>query len=209
MGVLREENKGEARAREKIFTNQRREYDKAVQKIGNLIDLRAAGEITEEEFSSRKKAHTKEKMRLEELLNDTSGRVDDWLETAEKYFSFAERAERIFAEGSLETKKEVLSALGSNLTLKDKKLSVSLPKPLELIESVAQEVRSINERFEPQKTQVGPGLLEEKYSHSPTLLPQHYINIPLFFNREYMQQMAQRLALIKLMIRMEAVETMH
>ena len=44
---------------------------------------------------------------------------------------------------------------------------------------------------------------------SCSLLPQHYINIPLFFNREYMQQMAQRLALIKLMIRLEEVESVQ
>jgi len=42
--------------------------------------------------------------------------------------------------------------------------------------------------------------------HKNHLLPVHHINIPLLFNREFMQQMAQKLALIKLMQRMEEQE---
>ena len=37
-------------------------------------------------------------------------------------------------------------------------------------------------------------------------LSQYNLNIPLFFNKEYMQQMAQRLALIKLMQSLEEKE---
>jgi len=39
--------------------------------------------------------------------------------------------------------------------------------------------------------------------------PEHDVNIPLFFNREYMQQMAQQLALIKLMRRTEEVANVY
>lgn len=36
---------------------------------------------------------------------------------------------------------------------------------------------------------------------SPVLLPEHHVNIPLLFNREYMSGMAQQLYLIRLMER--------
>ena len=36
---------------------------------------------------------------------------------------------------------------------------------------------------------------------SSELLPEHYLNIPLLFNREYMEQMAHQLYLIRLMER--------
>ena len=68
MDVLRESNKVESVSREKITDNQRAEYDKCVRVIDALIDMRARGEITEEEFTGRKSSLLMEKHRLQGLL---------------------------------------------------------------------------------------------------------------------------------------------
>ena len=53
MDVLRESNETESASREKIMESQRAEYDKCVKVIDALIDMRARGEITEEEFAGQ------------------------------------------------------------------------------------------------------------------------------------------------------------
>jgi len=57
----------------------------------------------------------KEKARLEEILNDTEGRAEKWLETGEKVFNFARYARYWFKNGSSQEKAQILQALGSNL----------------------------------------------------------------------------------------------
>lgn len=149
MDVLREQNVVEAKSRTTVLTSQRRSYDAVCQKIDNLIDLRAGGEITSDEFLDRKASLTKEKVSLESVLSGGQQRIDEWLDTADKYFSFAETACQVFSTGTLSTKKEILAALGSNLTLKDRKLVVVLPKPLELMQQASSEVQKIHKWLEP------------------------------------------------------------
>ncbi len=170
MDVLKEQNKKESKTREQILTKQRAEFDGVVSRLDRLIDLRAGGEITSEEFADRKASLNREKLRLDALLNSTSSLVDEWLEVADKYLSFAERAKREFDKGTLEVKRDTLCALGSNLLLKDKILSVSLAKPLTLIEREASEAREISHRFEPLNTHAKQGQLNEMYSQNPNLL---------------------------------------
>lgn len=166
MDVLRESNEKESVSRKQITVGQREEYDKCVRMIDALIDMRARGEITEEEFAGRKSALMREKHRLEGLLQDTHQGVDDWLRTADKYFSFAVNARRKFETGTSEEKRELLALLGSNLSLLQGKLRVSLAQPLVLIKKAAPEVKRITERFEPAKSADNTKLLRELYAQS-------------------------------------------
>lgn len=168
--VLREQNAKESKSREQIISNQRAEYDKGLEKIDRLIDLRAAGEITAEEFSERKRFLTAEKGRLEGFLATAVARADEWLDTADRYFDFATHAKIRFEKGPLEVKRSILQALGSNLFLKDRILSVSLAKPLTLIEKAAPIARAIEQRFEPLKNVEKQGHLSDLYSQNPDLL---------------------------------------
>ena len=170
MEVLREQNGAEAETREKVMAAQRKEYDQIAKKLDNLIDLRAAGEITAEEFTHRKGFLLQEKARAEELLTDSHGRMDGWLDQVDVYLSFAERAASEFTNGTLEKKKEILYALGSNLTLFDRVFNVSLPEALKRLETAAPIAREISKRFEPLNSEVNTSDLGKLYSQNPILL---------------------------------------
>lgn len=170
MSILKEQNEVEVKSRKKILFNQRFNYDDLVQKIDNLIDLRASGEIGPEDFVRRKEALTKEKEDLERLLRDTEAGTSEWLDTADRYFKFAENVQSRFSSGDLRIKKEILAMLGSNLTLENQKLNVCLPEPLKTIKLASTEVSKIHARFEPQKTHDKHGLLEQNYASSSVLL---------------------------------------
>ena len=170
MNVLREQNQEEAKIREQILATHRKAYDAAAAKIDNLIDLRAAGEITADEFARRKAALLHDKERANELMADADGRQNAWLKDIEEGMTFAERARAEFANGSPAKKKEILCALGSNLLLKDKLFSVSLPDALKCIETAALEARSTSKRFEPLIDKENKGDLGDFYSQNPILL---------------------------------------
>lgn len=164
--------KTESRDRDLIIENQRKGYDKTVQTIDNLINMRANGEISEAEFKTNKINLLKEKEALERVLDGAEERITDWLNIAEKYLDFAEKARTSFRNesSSLEVKKSLLYGLGSNLYLKDKKLSISLVEPLFSIKGIAKEARDINSMFEPLNTVERQGQLSDYYSQRPNML---------------------------------------
>ena len=149
MKQLKKENEFESKDRNMILRTQQDAYKNCVKKIDKLIDMRANDEINEEEFKRKKAKVNKEKFHLEELLEDTEKRVDDWLNNAEKVFNFAEKARERFENGSQEAKRTILSSLGSNLLLKDGKLALDVKKPLISIKEVSLGVNVEKDTFEP------------------------------------------------------------
>lgn len=171
MARLRQMNEKEVSDREQIYGNQRREYEACVRRADNLIDMRANGEITEDEFKNKKAVLLAEKERFQELLKDTDKRVENWLEIAERGFNFAEKARQIFATTKdIEVKKEIFTALGSDLLLKDKKLRISLDNLLFPIQTVAKEARAISARLEPAKNRVNKKEIGHLYARNPVML---------------------------------------
>ena len=171
MNVLRTENEKESKSRNKILDAQQKEYGTIVKKIDGIIDMRATGELTEEEFFHKKKELCKEKLRFQELLKDTDHRVDDWLEKAEDVFHFTHDAKKRFEHGSLEIKREILHFLGSNLSLKDNILHIELQKPFMPISVVAPSVRKVHERLE--LLNLGSGeRINEKFEQLYARIPQ-------------------------------------
>ena len=146
---LKKENEIESKDRNLILKTQQNSYEACIKKIDRLIDMRANNEINEEEFKRKKAKINKEKFHLEELLQDTEKRVDDWLDNAEKVFNFAEKARERFENGSSEAKERILSSLGSNLLLKDGKLALDVKKPLISIKEVSLGVNVKKDTFEP------------------------------------------------------------
>jgi len=149
MKHFRESNKTESAGRNKILFNLKNEYAQCMRKIDGLINMRVNNELTESEFREKKRAMLKEKERLHELLNDTGKRVDKWLDAAENVFKFAEHAQKKFETGDMEVKRQILSALGSNLTLKNKRLTIKMENTLFTIEKVSSRLREKNKMFEP------------------------------------------------------------
>ncbi|MDD8019899.1 MAG: hypothetical protein PHU81_01755 [Acidobacteriota bacterium] len=102
-------------------------------------------------------------------MNDRGDRAEDWLETGEKIFNFACYAPYWFENGTPKEKFQILRALGSNLTLKDKKLVIELHFPFEAIGDMSARVPEVKGEFEPKKRGLNKEDFEEIYTHSPTV----------------------------------------
>ena len=76
--------------------------------------------------------------------------MDEWTELAAKTFDFAATAKERFEKGSVEDKKTILRAIGSNLILKDRKLEINPRTPFLLIKEALSEINE-PERIEPEE----------------------------------------------------------
>lgn len=172
---LREENEKEIKSRETIINSQRRAYDNCLKKLDNLLQLKISplnvdgSLLSDEDYAKRKSELMKEKLRLEAVLNDASGRVEKWLNLAEKTFDFACNARYWFETGDADAKTQILQALGSNLILKDKKLSIDLKKPFYAIEKVSSAFPAIKAKLEPKKSSVDTRKFEAFLLKNPIL----------------------------------------
>lgn len=176
---LKIENQKETTDQKIILNNLQKQYNNCAAKISNLIDMRASGNITVEQFLEKKDEATKEQKYIQKLLADADDRLNNWLAKAEKIFSFAENAREKFINGDLQKKKEILASLGSHLILKNEKLSVSLKKPLVITEQMAVEVNAIKKAFVPLKNENNPDnitKLRVLYSQSSVLGGQRELN---------------------------------
>lgn len=169
MEVFRSMNTKEAESRNAILQNQQKEYEACVRKIDSLIDMRAAGEINEEEFGAKKTQALAEKSRMQELLKDTDTRVNNWLDYAEEALDLAEMAAERLKSKNLETQRGVLADIGSNLILKDRILSLDIEKPLLAIKQAAETAKEINKRLEPLESLYNSTSFEEIYARFPVM----------------------------------------
>ncbi len=152
MKWFRKENEKEVSARNVVVNGQQKAYKATLAKIDGLTDMRAAGEISPEEFFERRSKYLQEKTGLERLFRETGQRVDKWIETGDRMFDFIENAKGKFENGSPEVKRSILSTLGSDLILKDRKVFVSIEKSLLPLKRVSKPVGEFKKRLEPINT---------------------------------------------------------
>ncbi len=163
--------KSETEFSTKILTSQQTAYNDVLAQISELIDMRSSKEITREQLKEKKPPLEKERDRLKELLDSVDDRVKKWHKKADEIFDFARDAKDEFNNGGLEKKREILSRLGSNLILKDKKLTIDLEETLIPMIEAAKEAKTIHDTLEPIEGLDKTGQLESAYSQNPVMLP--------------------------------------
>jgi site-specific DNA recombinase len=102
--------------------------DVAGRELGNLLTLRLRELIGDEEFKSQRLRLEAEQLRIKERIGNAAD-ANFWLEPAKAFISLSSRAVVWFREGDIQTKRLILESVGSNLRLKDKKLSIDARKP--------------------------------------------------------------------------------
>lgn len=165
------ENEKEVEDRNVIVEAQQKAYKACLAKLDGLTDMRAGGEIDSDEFARKREPLFEEKKRLERVFEGTGKRVDAWMKTGDQMFTFIEQAIHKFTHGTLEDRRLILAALGSNLLVKDKKLSIDIENCLFPIQKISGPVKAIKERLEPLNTVEKQGQFEQMCSNNPVVLP--------------------------------------
>ncbi len=164
------ENEKEISSRNAVVESQQKAYKACLAKIDGFSDMRASGEIDGEEFTRRRTPLLAEKKRLEDLFATTAKRVDAWMNTGDEMFTFIDQAVAKFKNGTIHERRAILSALGSNLLVKDKMISIDIEKCLFPLTKVSGEVKAIKERLEPINTVEKQEQFEQMCANSPRVL---------------------------------------
>lgn len=173
---LRELHKRERGSRNDAIQAQQKAYQDCVRRIDNLVKLKTSpdnadgSQLSDEEYGRQRVELLREKSALEELLQDNGQRVEQWVKLSEEVFEFACTARERFAQGDAKTKKEILVAIGSNLTLKDKILRIEARKPFLILEKSLSADEAEKEPIEPENIVVPTGRINGTCSLRPRLL---------------------------------------
>ena len=111
----------------------------------------------DDEYVRQRSRLLQEKERLKEKIKTGKGRGDKWLEFGERAFNFACYAKYWFENEGLEEKNTILRTIGSNFTLKDKKLYIDLKNPWLFIMEGKERAEEEKTRLELLETPTSPG----------------------------------------------------
>jgi site-specific DNA recombinase len=150
MEVIREENKNQFKEIYAIQEAQNGALGHVLKRIDGLIDMRASGLLTNEKYTEKASLLEKEKDELEQQIKNQNKLTNEWIEAAETLLTFSDIAEKRFKEGSDEVKRAILSSLGWNLSLKDKKLDFTMVKWILPMKNLASYLKQDNSWLEPK-----------------------------------------------------------
>lgn len=85
-------------------------------------------------------------------------------------FTFITNAREKFTHGTPEVKRSILSTLGSNLVIKDKKISVDIEKSILPLRRIVKDVNALKKRLEPLNTVEKQRDFEQSCSENPVVL---------------------------------------
>lgn len=105
-----------------------------------------------DEFKKLKAEIVAERDQVEKQLGGTRDALDQSLAATERTFKFCAFALHHFNTGDLQKKRTIFSTIGSNLTLKDRKLTIHKLHPFLLVENELSAQMKLVARLEPKKT---------------------------------------------------------
>ena len=159
-----------------------KEYDSCQTRLTNLHAAYISPQnskhelYTSQEFAKQKKEIVAERDSIRKQLDSASEQLDSSLSAAERTFNFCRFALHHFNSGDLKKKRAIFSTIGSNITLKDKKLTIERIHPFLLVENELAAQQKLVAKFEPEiispvQGQIGvstpsiPNLLREQDSN--------------------------------------------
>ncbi len=140
-----------------IRKNIQKRLDLVNQQIKNVVAIRISPEYftydqeQKELYQLEEKRLLAERRVTEKKLADTDHLQENWIEQAKSTFDFVASARDLLENGTLADKTWVLSQLGSNLTIKDKRLELGGDKVYYLVEKGKKEALAAANEFEPRK----------------------------------------------------------
>lgn len=130
-----------------------KEYKKLGEQINKLIDMHTSEQMEYDEYISHKQRYIQKRMELNKKIKNFDKDWKDWTDLSIKTFRFASEAKSRWENGTLRDKQLILSIIGSNFVLKDKKLTIQPKTPFLIIEKAlnSYQVRNVgsNPVFEP------------------------------------------------------------
>lgn len=170
-------HRNEIHDQESIVTQNRKRETELLNKLEGLVMMRAEGEISKEQLAKSKDSIETDLKDVRKNVRELHERAVDWVGIADNYIGAAFTAQEKFENGSNQDKREILSSLGSNLVIKDKKLGITISSPLLGLRSTYNLSKSKNTTLEPKIPQLKQGYSGQVDPENSRLLPDKDSNL--------------------------------
>lgn len=149
--ILDEWNETEVAQRSKIQEMQSKVLLDVQAQLDSLTKMRIRELVSDEVYIKERDELQSKLVIAKQRLQETESRAEKWLELTEKTFDFACYAYTRFTKGDMQTKKEILTALGSSFTMKNCQLQIEINKWFEPVLTRYPELEKEYLRLEPTK----------------------------------------------------------
>lgn len=146
---LRKTNQIEFVDRKQVLKNLTCKQTDIESNLNKLLDILLSGSITEQEYKNKKLKLEYELSDVKEKLSEFDTNSDAWISSVEESFDLGAIAAYKFDKGLADDKRFILSKVGENYFLKDKKLQYDLKKPYFVFKDVSDGKYEEYNRLEP------------------------------------------------------------
>jgi DNA invertase Pin-like site-specific DNA recombinase/predicted metal-binding protein len=126
--------------------------EKLEQALSELVRMRYRGQIVDTEYDRERRHLILEQERLKERRAKVDREIVQGFDPARRVYRLAGFARDWFCEGNSQRRKQLLTDICSNLSLKGKILSLTAQKPFVLIRNAYDHIRRETGWFEPQES---------------------------------------------------------
>ena len=149
LDVIRGNNEKEIEVCNQGYEMLNKKYLGLQNQLDNLTKLRLRDLIDDNEFVKERKELQNQIIKVRAKLDQSQDRGQNWVDLVEKAFNFATYARERFINGDLQTKREILSALGQIYTLKGGELHIEPVEWLTPISNLSKRKENENIGLEP------------------------------------------------------------
>ncbi|HMN26170.1 MAG TPA: recombinase family protein [Ignavibacteriaceae bacterium] len=152
-------------------------------KCDKLMELKLNDLISEEDFIIKQSEFKKRIQELKLIIEERTNTNDNVIVNVEDLLKFGKIASEVFPNATVEEKRIILSSLGSNLLIKDRKLQIQFEKPLSLLNEISSSVkgkRVKKGRLEPAQVVIKKGTYSDKDTINPLVLREQDSNLQPF-----------------------------
>ena len=181
--VIENDVENEAQSNKGFVESYRKELNILAKKNDKLMELKLDDLISEEEFKNKKSEYKKRSLELRLLIENFESKNSNTLTGVNDLLLFGHVAAEAFQNASLEEKRIILSSLGSNLLIKDRKLQIQFEKPLSLLNELSNSVtgkRVKKGRLEPMQVSIKKGTYSDNNTINPLVLREQDSNLQPF-----------------------------
>jgi site-specific DNA recombinase len=146
---------------EEARQSAQRAYEACLKQLDNLLALKTSDRnvdgrlLSDEEYERRRSVLLTERAKLERAIREGPD-PETLIRRIESTMTLAYRAQEEFQKGDVVAKRRVLAAIGSNLTLKDRKLNIDAKIPFRIIGNELAPMGSELGPIEPEKNAMIP-----------------------------------------------------
>lgn len=181
--VIDNDVEGDTKKNREFIETYKRELHSLAKKNDKLMEMKLGDLIDEEEFKNKKSEYKKREFELRTLIEDFESKDSHTSTGVNDLLLFGRIAADAFQNATLEEKRIILSSLGSNLLIKDRKLQIQFEKPLSLLKDISSSVkgkRVKKDRLEPAQVVIKKGTYSYKDTINPLVLREQDSNLQPF-----------------------------